>query len=79
MVGHRSKGTGTRGMDGPPETNSPCSYFVRVDSQEDNYRSTRRGGICNIRIQVQQNTCMKQEKNKRLRTNTNNGKDGQNR
>jgi hypothetical protein len=49
MVGHRSKGTGTRGMDGPPETNSPCSYFVRVEGQED-YRSTRRGGICNIRI-----------------------------
>jgi hypothetical protein len=62
MVGHRSKGTGTREMNGPPGTNSPCScYFVRADGQ-DKYRSTRRGGVCNIRIQVQQNTCMKQEK-----------------
>ena len=63
MVGHRSKGTGPRDMDGPPGTNNPSScYFVRVDGQEDKYRSTRRGGVSNIRIQVQQNRCMKQEK-----------------
>jgi len=64
MVGHRSKGTGPRDMDGPPKTNRPWScYFVRVDGQEDKYRSNRRGRVCNMRIQVlQQNRCIKQEK-----------------